>query len=83
MTFPVEMQEGKKRGMNTKLCMSKDSAASTQLLQQGPPETDLSSDLAMENQTYTRVVSIPQLAQIASVSGFSQWWPTNLLTAAD
>lgn len=44
LTFPVEMQEGKKWGMNTKLCMSKDSGDSKQLLEQGPPETDLSSD---------------------------------------
>lgn len=83
MTFPVEMQEEKKWGMNAKLCMSKDSGASKQLLEQGPPETDLSSDLAMENKTLTREVSIPQLAQIASVSWSSQWWPANLLIAAD
>lgn len=83
MTFPVEMQEEKKWGTNAKLCMSKDSGASEQLLEQGPPETDLSGDLALENKTFTRVVSIPQLAQIASVSGFSQWWATNLLVAAD
>lgn len=77
------MQEEKKWGMKAKLCMSKDSGASMQLLEQGPPESDLSSDLDMENKTFTGVVSIPQLAQIASVSWFSQWWGANLLAAAD
>lgn len=77
------MQEEKKWGMNAKLCMSKDSGASMQLLKQAPPESDLSSDLDMGNETFTRVVSIPQLAQIASVSWFSQWWAANLLAAAD
>lgn len=83
MTFPAEMQEEKKWDMNAKSCISKDSGASKQLLEQGPPETDLSSDLALENETFTRVVIIPQLAQIASVSWSSQWWPTNLPIAVD
>lgn len=77
------MQEEKKWGMNAKLCMSKDSGASKQLLEWGPPETDLSGDLAMEKEALTGVVSIPQLAQIASVSWSSQWWATNLPVAAD
>lgn len=48
LTFPVEVQEEEKWGMNAKLCMCKDSGASKQLFEQGLPEKDLSSDLPME-----------------------------------